>query len=94
MLSRYHGGATTSKAFPGPSVGMVRRPVGWAELPSPRGRGYSSGMAATDDEGGPRSRPEEPYVFECRSCGKVFEVRTERAFCPECDSGEVTRLTD
>ena len=25
---------------------------------------------------------------------KVFEARTNRAFCPECDSGEVTRLTD
>jgi Zn finger protein HypA/HybF involved in hydrogenase expression len=35
-----------------------------------------------------------PNVFLCRLCGKVFEVRTTRAFCPECDSADVERLTD
>ena len=34
-----------------------------------------------------------PYVFECRQCRKVFEARTSRAFCPECDSDDVERLT-
>jgi Zn finger protein HypA/HybF involved in hydrogenase expression len=34
-----------------------------------------------------------PYVFECRQCHKVFEARTRRAFCPECDSDDVERLT-
>jgi Zn finger protein HypA/HybF involved in hydrogenase expression len=35
----------------------------------------------------------EPHVFECRQCGKVFEARTRRAFCPECESDDVERLT-
>jgi len=38
--------------------------------------------------------PTEPYVFECRLCGKVFEVRRRRPLCPECDSDEVELLTD
>jgi rubrerythrin len=36
----------------------------------------------------------EPYVFECRQCGKVFEAYTTRSVCPECDSADVARLTD
>jgi Zn finger protein HypA/HybF involved in hydrogenase expression len=35
----------------------------------------------------------QPNVFECRQCHKVFEARTSRAFCPECDSDDVERLT-
>jgi Zn finger protein HypA/HybF involved in hydrogenase expression len=51
-------------------------------------------MAMTRDDDALRITGPEPYVFECRSCGKVFDARTRRAFCPECDSAEVTRLTD
>ena len=36
--------------------------------------------------------PSEPFVFECQSCGKVFEARRKRPFCPECDSTEVELL--
>ncbi|HVN83444.1 MAG TPA: hypothetical protein VMW17_01230 [Candidatus Binatia bacterium] len=38
--------------------------------------------------------PSEPYVFECRDCGKVFEARRRRAQCPECDGYEVELLSD
>jgi len=38
--------------------------------------------------------PVDPFVFECQSCGKVFEARRKRPLCPECDSRDVTPLTD
>jgi Zn finger protein HypA/HybF involved in hydrogenase expression len=33
--------------------------------------------------------PAEPFVFECRTCGKVFEARRKKPLCPECDSKDV-----
>ncbi|HUI25813.1 MAG TPA: hydrogenase/urease maturation nickel metallochaperone HypA [Candidatus Kryptonia bacterium] len=33
--------------------------------------------------------PTEPFVFECRECGKVFEARRKKPLCPECDSRNV-----
>jgi len=41
---------------------------------------------------GPTRLPTEPFVFECRDCGKVFEVRRKHPLCPECDSGDVDEL--
>jgi len=38
--------------------------------------------------------PDEPYVFECRSCGKVFEARRRRPLCPECDSNDVVVMSE
>jgi len=38
--------------------------------------------------------PVEPFVFECRSCGKVFEARRKRPQCPECDSTDVSLLSE
>jgi len=38
--------------------------------------------------------PIEPFVFECRECGKVFEARRTRPRCPECDSDEVSLLSE
>ena len=38
--------------------------------------------------------PAEPYVFECQQCGKVFEARRKRPQCPECDSTEVSLLSE
>lgn len=37
--------------------------------------------------------PEEPYVFECRDCGKVFEARRLRPTCVECDSTDVQLMS-
>jgi len=39
------------------------------------------------------ARPEEPYVLECRECGKVFEATSRRSPCPECDSEDIELLS-
>lgn len=41
---------------------------------------------------GPTRLPTEPFVFECRQCGKVFEARRKHPACPECDSEDVEQL--
>jgi Zn finger protein HypA/HybF involved in hydrogenase expression len=38
--------------------------------------------------------PVEPYVFECRQCGKVFDSRKRRPPCIECDSEDVELVSD
>jgi Zn finger protein HypA/HybF involved in hydrogenase expression len=38
--------------------------------------------------------PTEPNVFECQSCGKVFEARRLRPACPECDSNDVSLMSE
>lgn len=38
--------------------------------------------------------PAEAYVFECQACGKVFEARRRRPLCPECDSPDVTLMSE
>jgi rubrerythrin len=42
---------------------------------------------------GPIRLPSEPFVFECRQCGKVFEARRKHPVCPECDSDDVEELS-
>lgn len=37
--------------------------------------------------------PREPFVFECRVCGKIFDARRKRPLCPECDSRDVELLS-
>ncbi|HYD47626.1 MAG TPA: hypothetical protein VEB21_04730 [Terriglobales bacterium] len=49
---------------------------------------WISGSAATPL----RPMPGEPHVFECHSCGKVFDAGGQRALCPECDSTDVERV--
>lgn len=39
-------------------------------------------------------RPPEPYVFECRQCGKVFDSRMRQPRCIECDSEDVELVSD
>ena len=38
--------------------------------------------------------PLEPFVFECQSCGKVFEARRKHPSCPECESRDVSMLAE
>jgi len=38
--------------------------------------------------------PAEPYVFECQSCGKVFDARRKHPSCPECDSTQVSLMSE
>jgi Zn finger protein HypA/HybF involved in hydrogenase expression len=47
----------------------------------------------TDETDNTVELPREPFVFECQSCGKVFEARRRRPQCPECDSGDVSILS-
>jgi rubrerythrin len=42
----------------------------------------------------PIELPAEPFVFECQSCGKVFEARRLRPLCPECDSRDVSLVSE
>ncbi len=46
------------------------------------------------DKDGTIRLPREPFVFECRDCGKVFELRRRRATCPECDSENVEIVSE
>ncbi len=56
------------------------------EAPAPATR------AATVDSEAAVALPEEPFVFECQACGKVFEARRKHPHCPECDSRDVSLL--
>ena len=38
--------------------------------------------------------PDEPFVFECQACGKVFEARRKKAICPECESPDVANMSE
>ena len=50
--------------------------------------------SASDTSGKTVELPTEPFVFECQSCGKVFEARRKRPQCPECDSSEVSLMSE
>jgi hypothetical protein len=50
--------------------------------------------APVPDAGNTVELPTEPFVFECQSCGKVFEARRLRPLCPECDSRDVSLLSE
>ena len=54
----------------------------------------SEAEAATDPDEPVVTLPAEPFVFECRSCGKVFDARRKRPQCPECDSPDVTLMSE
>ena len=45
-----------------------------------------------DEPSGPIRLPTEPFVFECRQCGKVFEARRKHPVCTECDSDDVEEI--
>jgi Zn finger protein HypA/HybF involved in hydrogenase expression len=54
----------------------------------------SPAEAPASDAGNAVELPAEPFVFECQSCGKVFEARRLRPLCPECDSRDVSLLSE
>ena len=54
----------------------------------------TSAEAAAASHEEPVTLPLEPFVFECESCGKVFEARRLRPLCPECDSRDVSLLSE
>ena len=74
----------------------------WGKLFS-RHRRSADAAPAVDDRDSPEAEaqhgntvelPAEPFVFECQSCGKVFEARRKRPQCPECDSREISLLSE
>ncbi|MBI3782600.1 MAG: hypothetical protein HY270_04285 [Deltaproteobacteria bacterium] len=71
---------------------LWRRFLDWAQAPSSPGRGTQRPVDAAAK--GPIELPTEPYVFECQSCGKVFEARRKHPSCPECDSTAVSLMSE
>lgn len=68
----------------------------WSRLFCWRGSDPTTDTGTTPaDETAPNTveLPAEPFMFECQSCGKVFEARRRRPQCPECDSRDVSQLT-
>jgi rubrerythrin len=53
-----------------------------------------AGIAAPPAPDGTVTLPVDPFVFECQSCGKVFEARRRRPLCPECDSPDVALMSE
>lgn len=53
------------------------------------------GVADPEWEEKPAAAPrsDEPQVFECQTCFKVFESHRPGALCPECDSPDVIALS-
>ncbi len=75
-------------------MGLWSRLIRWkknAEAPAPRQEPEPRPPVAANHT---VELPIEPFVFECRECGKVFEARRTRPQCPECDSREVTLLSE
>ena len=69
-----------------------RRPLPAEDgLPEP---GSEPPPAAGDESSHTVLLPVEPFVFECESCGKVFEARRKRPACPECDSRDVSLMSE
>ncbi len=76
----------------------------WSKLLRRRGGSSADGHASTTaadaaaeappDPARTIDLPVEPFVFECQSCGKVFEARRKYPRCPECDSRDVSLLAE
>ena len=60
----------------------------WKRL---RGEADEAGEDDAPPEG-PIRLPTDPFVFECRQCGKIFEARRKHPACPECDSEDVEEV--
>ena len=75
-------------------MGLWSRLFGWrTPVPGPAESGEPPAVPLAD-AGNTVELPLEPFVFECQSCGKVFEARRKRAQCPECDSTDVSMLSE
>lgn len=55
-------------------------------------RGIEDEEVGEEKASGPVRLPTEPFVFECRECGKTFEGRRKHPACPECDSSDVDEI--
>jgi hypothetical protein len=69
--------------------------MGWWARLFDRLRGVPADDRDADWEEEPALAPrsDEPQVFECQTCFKVFESGQPGALCPECDSPDVIALS-
>ena len=79
----------------GVNVGLWSRLLRWRSRPNADAsvEERDTGEIAAPDES-VVALPSEPFVFECQSCGKVFEARRRRPQCPECDSPDVMVMSE
>ncbi len=79
-------------------MGLWSKLLRWRGGPSADGQApgpETAGDEETSAEAGQTiDLPVEPFVFECQSCGKVFEARRKHPRCPECDSRDVSLLAE
>ena len=75
-------------------MGLWSRLIRWSKGADAAAPPDPAPPRAADEEAKTVDLPIEPFVFECRDCGKVFEARRIRPSCPECDGREVTLLSD
>ena len=75
-------------------MGLWSRLLRWGRAPLTVAPPQPIEEAPAPDAGNTVELPTEPFVFECQSCGKVFEARRLRPLCPECDSRDVSLLSE
>ncbi len=79
-------------------MGLWSRLIRWKKAAEAAGPGPAPAEPAAPPQGTAdhivEQLPIEPFVFECRDCGKVFEARRIRPSCPECDSRDVALLSE
>lgn len=75
-------------------MGLWSRLVRWGRRTEAAAPSAPIVEAPLEDAGNTVELPTEPFVFECQSCGKVFEARRLRPLCPECDSRDVSLLSE
>jgi rubrerythrin len=77
-------------------MGLWSKLLRWGKEPAsgePPEWGYQTEAAPAGEANNTVALPAEPFVFECQSCGKVFEARRKRPLCPECDSPDVSLMS-
>ena len=75
-------------------MGLWSRLIRWKKAAEAAAERQEEEPRPSGDAAQPVELPVEPFVFECRECGKVFEARRIRPRCPECDSREVSLLSE
>ncbi len=75
-------------------MGLWSRLIRWKKAADASGERQEAEPRVPESANHTVELPIEPFVFECRECGKVFEARRIRPPCPECDSREVSLLSE
>jgi rubrerythrin len=75
-------------------MGLWSRLIRWRKAAGAAAAPEEAAPSLPDEASNAVELPVEPFVFECRECGKVFEARRTRPRCPECDSREVSLMSE